>query len=75
MHKKIWFSLYKMTIRIKLLQNYYPTGYQKALNSLQNISPPKKEENARHDVIFNNIFGNSNPNKASAYPKYGKIKK
>ena len=58
----------------KLLQNYYPTGYQKALNSLQNLSPPKKEENARHDVIFNNIFGNSNPNKASAYPKYGKIK-
>ena len=58
----------------KLLKDYYPTGYQKALNSLQNVSPPKKEENTRHDIIFNNIFGNSNPNKASAYPKYGKIK-
>ena len=58
----------------KLLKDYYPTGYQKALNSLQSLSPPKKEENTRHDIIFNNIFGNSNPNKASAYPKYGKIK-
>ena len=58
----------------KLLKDYYPTGYQKALNSLQNISAPNKEDNTRHDIIFNNIFGNSNPNKASAYPKYGKIK-
>ena len=58
----------------RLLKNFYPTGYIKAVNSLQNLSPPKKDENVRHDIIFNNIFGNSNPNKASAYPKYGKIK-
>ena len=58
----------------KLLKNYYPTGYTKAINSLHNLPPPKKDENSRHDIIFNNIFGNSNPNKASAYPKYGKIK-
>ena len=38
------------------------------------MSPPKKEDQSKHDIIFNNIFGNSNPNKASAYPKYGKIK-
>jgi hypothetical protein len=58
----------------KLLKNYYPTGYNKAINSLKNLSPPTKDEKSRHDIIFNNIFGNSNPNKASAYPKYGKIK-
>ena len=58
----------------KLLKNYYPTGYHKAINSLQNLPPPTNEEKSKHDIIFNNIFGNSNPNKASAYPKYGKIK-
>ena len=58
----------------KILKKYYPTGYKKSLNSLQNLSPPKVEDNSRHDIIFNNIFGNSNPNKASVYPKYGKIK-
>ena len=58
----------------KLLQNYYPTGYQKAINSLKNIPPPIKDDKPKHDIIFNNIFGNSNPNKASVYPKYGKIK-
>ena len=58
----------------KLLQNYYPIGYHKALNSLQNVSPPIKDEKSKHDIIFNNIFGNSNPNKASTYPKYGTIK-
>ena len=57
-----------------LLKNYYPTGYKKAINSLKtNFEPPKKE-NIRNDIIYNNIFGNSNPNKASVYPKYGKIK-
>ena len=58
----------------KLLKNYYPTGYNKAINSLQNLPPPTNEEKSKHDIIFNNIFGNSNPNKASAYPKYGIIK-
>ena len=57
-----------------LLKNYYPNGYKKALNSLKdNLQPPSKEK-TRNDIIYNNIFGNSNPNKASAYPKYGKIK-
>ena len=57
-----------------LLKNYYPTGYKKAINSLKtNLEPPKKD-NIRNDIIYNNIFGNSNPNKASVYPKYGKIK-
>ena len=58
----------------KLLKSYYPIGYHKALSSLQNVSPPIKDEKSKHDIIFNNIFGNSNPNKASAYPKYGTIK-
>ena len=57
-----------------LLKNYYPTGYKKALSSIKdNLQPPSKEK-TRSDIIYNNIFGNSNPNKASAYPKYGKIK-
>lgn len=56
-----------------LLKSYYPLGYQRAMNSLRNISNIPKNE-IRHDIIQNNIFGNSNPNKASAYPKYGNIK-
>ena len=57
-----------------LLKNYYPIGYKKALSSIKdNLQPPSKEK-TRSDIIYNNIFGNSNPNKASAYPKYGKIK-
>ena len=57
-----------------LLKNYYPTGYKKAINSLKNNIEKPKPETTRNDIIYNNIFGNSNPNKASAYPKYGKIK-
>ena len=57
-----------------LLKNYYPAGYLKAINSLNNLSTPRNDGISKHDIIFNNIFGNSNPNKASAYPKYGKIK-
>ena len=53
---------------------YYPSGYKKAINSLNKHIQKPKEQNTRSDIIFNNIFGNSNPNKASAYPKYGKIK-
>ena len=57
-----------------LLKNYYPTGYKKAISSLKNNIEKPKPETTRNDIIYNNIFGNSNPNKASAYPKYGKIK-
>ena len=57
-----------------LLKNYFPIGYKKALNSLNNNLQPPKSENIRNDIIYNNIFGNTNPNKASVYPKYGKIK-
>ena len=58
----------------KLLKNYYPSGYQKAINSLNNNIQIIKPENIRNDIIYNNIFGNTNPNKPSNYPKYGKIK-
>ena len=57
-----------------LLKNYFPSGYKKAINSLNKHIQKPIEQNRRSDIIFNNIFGNSNPNKASAYPKYGKIK-
>ena len=57
-----------------LLKNYYPSGYKKAMNSLKNDIEKPKPENIRSDIIYNNIFGNTNPNKPSAYPKYGKIK-
>ena len=57
-----------------LLKNYYPTGYKKAISSLKNDIEKPKQENIRSDIIYNNIFGNTNPNKPSAYPKYGKIK-
>ena len=53
----------------ELLKKYYPTGYFKAKDSLRNI--PKPSTSTRHDVIYNNIFGNSNPNKSSSYPQYG----
>ena len=57
-----------------LLKNYYPTGYKKAINSINSNLQKPKGENLRNDIIYNNIFGNTNPNKPSAYPKYGKIK-
>ena len=57
---------------LKLLKKYYPTGYYKAKDSLKNVQRPSIS--TRHDVIYNNIFGNSNPNKSSSYPQYGKVK-
>jgi phosphopyruvate hydratase len=45
-----------------LLKNYYPTGYKKAINSLKTNLQPPKQDNIRNDIIYNNIFGNSNPN-------------
>ena len=62
-----------------LLKGYYPLGYQKALNSLKKDSNDNNNLNTinndtKHDIIYNNIFGNSNPNRPSAYLNYGKIK-
>ena len=62
-----------------LLKGYYPLGYQKALNSLKKDSNDSNNLNTinndtKHDIIYNNIFGNSNPNRPSAYLNYGKIK-
>ena len=54
----------------ELLKKYYPSGYYKVVDSLQEV----KKTNTKHDIIYNNIFGNSNPNKSSNYPKYGNIK-
>ena len=56
----------------ELLKKYYPTGYYKVKDSLQNIQKPSTS--TRHDVIYNNIFGNSNPNKSTSYPQYTKTK-
>ena len=56
----------------ELLKKYYPSGYYKAKDSLRQVKKPTTT--TRHDVIYNNIFGNSNPNKSTAYPKYGNIK-
>ena len=56
----------------ELLKKYYPIGYYKVKDSLRNV--PKPSITTRHDVIYNNIFGNSNPNKSTSYPQYGKIK-
>ena len=56
----------------ELLKKYYPSGYYKVKESLRQVKKPTTT--TRHDVIYNNIFGNSNPNKSSAYPKYGNIK-
>ena len=61
----------------ELLKRYYPLGYTKAINSIEkkNISENNNYNNyAKYDIIKNNIFGNSNPNKSNAYPKYGNIK-
>ena len=63
-----------------LLKGYYPLGYQKALNSLKKDVNDNKDyyntinNDTKHDIIYNNIFGNSNPNRPSAYLNYGKIK-
>ena len=56
----------------ELLKKYYPIGYYKVKDSLKNIKKPSTS--TRHDVIYNNIFGNSNPNKSTAYPKYTNVK-
>ena len=55
-----------------LLKAYYPTGYQRAINSMRPITAPIQGRNKNY--IVNNIFGNSNPNPPEAYPKYSNIK-
>ena len=62
-----------------LLKRYYPLGYTKAINSIEkqkieNNNYNNFNKDTKYDIIKNNIFGNSNPNKSSAYPKYGNIK-
>ena len=66
-----------------LLKGYYPLGYQKAIHSLKKDVDINNNNNnnyktisgdSKHDIIYNNIFGNSNPNKPSSYLNYGKIK-
>ena len=56
-----------------LLKSYYPTGYKRAINSMRPTTAPMGGRN-KPGIIYNNIFGNSNPNPPEAYPKYGKIK-
>jgi hypothetical protein len=56
-----------------LLKGYYPLGYQKAINSLRNVNNITNND-VKHEIIANNIFGNTNTNKSSTYPKYGNIK-
>ena len=63
----------------ELLQKFNQPGYQRSISSLnkQKIPTPKNLSlftKTKHDVIYNNIFGNSNPNPSSAYPKWGNIK-
>jgi len=55
-----------------LLKAYYPTGYHKAISSMRPTTAPVHGRNKQ--FIYNNIFGNSNPNPPEAYPKYGNIK-
>ena len=59
-----------------LLKGYYPLGYQKALNSLKKNANDNNTLNidTKHEIIKNNIFGNSNPNNPSSYLNYGKVK-
>ena len=59
-----------------LLKGYYPLGYHKAVNSLKkdvlNDNVPKID--TKHEIIMNNIFGNTNPNKSTTYQHFGNIK-
>ena len=60
----------------ELLKKYYPLGYSKVVKTLRPEDmqkPPQSSKSSKHEVIYNNIFGNTNPNKPSAYPKYGKV--
>ena len=62
-----------------VLKKYNTDAYTKLVSSLRPYEIPQKTKEemfrpAKHDVIYNNIFGNVNPNPPSAYPKYQHIK-
>ena len=62
----------------EILRKYNTNTYNKLIQivnhpyqSKMNLNIPQRE---KHDVIYNNIFGNINPNPPSVYPKYTHIK-
>ena len=62
-----------------VLKKYNTDAYTKLVSSLRPYEIPQKTKEemfrpAKHDVIYNNIFGNVNPNPPSVYPKYQHIK-
>ena len=57
-----------------LLKKYYAKGYNEVVNLLKPVNGDSTFKRTNYEPIYNNIFGNMNPNPASAYPKYGKIK-
>ena len=59
-----------------ILKKYNAEGYNKLKNYIKpNEIKTKLEINRpKRDIIYNNIFGNVNPNQSSVYPKYQHIK-
>ena len=57
-----------------LLKKYYAKGYNEVINLLNPKEGNPNFKRTNYDPIYNNIYGNMNPNPASAYPKYGNIK-
>ena len=59
-----------------ILKKYNAEGYNKLKNYIKpNAIKTKLEINRpKRDIIYNNIFGNVNPNQSSVYPKYQHIK-
>jgi hypothetical protein len=62
-----------------ILRKYNTDAYNKLISSVKTYDiPPRTKEQMynrnKHDVIYNNIFGNLNPNTPSVYPKYQHIK-
>ena len=62
-----------------ILKKYNTDAYTKLMASMKSYQIPDKTKlemfrPSKHDVIYNNIFGNINPNPPSAYPKYSHIK-
>ena len=57
-----------------LLKKYYAKGYNDIIQLLHPVNGDPNFKKSGYEPIYNNIFGNINPNPASAYPKYGKIK-
>ena len=57
-----------------LLKKYYAKGYNDIIHLLHPVNGDPNFKKKGYEPIYNNLFGNMNPNPASAYPKYGKIK-